>query len=426
MGFLDWILGRQATHGVTKGASLESVLGTNLLADLQGFQRFDEAAWAAEFDTNGRLSTPIHNLATDVAKVRWRVKRATKGYKDEEDREVEASHPLRRVIDCPHPVHVQFHFFYILASFFLLVGKCPVEIITDNKGDLKLVITPPHWITEYPRKDSPSYKVQWWSTIKQVPIDSMILFYAPSLVDPFFKGVGLAKGIDSDVNQDKALGRFNDFYFRNMAFLGAIINVPGADPDEVYKKWKVEREGVKNAFKTMIVDAEKGVQVHNLAPKFTDLNFIEGQKLKRDLINQRFGQPPERQGILENSNRSTIDAADFHQQANNVLPIATYFCQALNAYLVPRFNKAGSKDFVYIDFDNPVREDAQAKLNRIQELGRLGALTINEIRSAYGHKPLDHGDVLLVPTNNVLMVPADKIKEYAALQWQQQQGGNQK
>ena len=40
-----------------------------------------------------------------------------------------------------------------------------------------------------------------------------------------------------------------------------------------------------------------------------ELDFVESRKFLRDSANQHFHIPPEIMGILENSNRSTIDSA---------------------------------------------------------------------------------------------------------------------
>lgn len=408
MGLLDWIRPQpvaKAPKQVSKAS--KSSAGPSMSDFFSGsFSRFNDAAWAAEYDTNARLSTPIHNLAQDVAKVQWVVKSLKTGEL------VARDHPLVKLLEHPHPRLVQQQFFYCLVVFYLLVGKCPLHFEKKTERNW-LSIIPPHWVHRMPQKDSQVWMVQWWGEqLKEIPIDEVIYIYQPSMSQPYLEGMGLAKGIDSQVNQDKAMNRFNDFYFRNMAFLGAIVNTPGADPNDMMELWKAEKEGVTNAFKTLFLNAE-GLQVENLAPKLTDLNFIEGQKLQRDFINQRFGAPPERQGILENSNRSTIEAADFHQQANNVTPIAIYIKQALNAYLTPQYGLD-----IEIDFIDPVREAEAQRLDKVERLLKAGSITINESRREYKYEPLKGGDVLLVPINNVMMVPIDRIAEFIEMQQQ--------
>ncbi|KKL82562.1 hypothetical protein LCGC14_1983500, partial [marine sediment metagenome] len=117
---------------------------------------------------------------------------------------------------------------------------------------------------------------------------------------------------------------------------------------------------------------------------------------QRDTIIQVYGVPPEILGILESSNRATIEAAEFLFAKFVIMPRLEFLRAVLQQLLVPEFD-----DRLILDFESPVTEDKRHELQVMK--ASTWAYTANELRKRAGEPSLgDEGDVHAVPFNVIL------------------------
>lgn len=379
-----------------------------------------EQAWLEEAGRNSRLQTPVHTIASDVAVVDWRLQHGSRRKWEDLVEFVKggSAEMLADLWEKPHPRLTKFDLMYITQYWVEMVGRGAWRMMDIDKAGRpkELWPVPPHWIHRLPSVEDPTFSITFWGDggPVDVPAEQMIYFVRPSTVDPMLLAQGIAQGVDNEVSLDNAMGRFSDAYFRNFTMLGVILGIPGYDDskEEIDAAFKEKHAGAENAFKTLIADSSSGnVTATNLAPKLSDLNMAEARKLSRDFIREGWQVPPERCGVIENSNRSTIDGADFFQQSKNVLPRLKWWSQQLDMRLTPLFDnrnsKSGEKLRLRLTFENPVNETADHQL-KVTTIGfRAGWLTINEARKRHGEPPVPGGDVFLIPTNNVTAVAID-------------------
>ena len=134
------------------------------------------------------------------------------------------------------------------------------------------------------------------------------------------------------------------------------------------------------------------------------MDFIASRKYLRDEANQHFSIPPELFGILENSNRSTIDAAYYLYTKNVLRKELKFIDDVLNMQLMPEF----SND-TYIQHDNVVPDDEDFLLKKSSEGLKNGALTVNVWLRTNGFEELgEKGDILYVPLNMIPVPLSDK------------------
>lgn len=398
-----------------------------------GGQR-QEGQWLKELTENGRLLAPVHCISSDVTQVEWFLTEKMDGkwtriadaeLEDFEEDSYEAA--LWRVWNCPHPRIPRDYFFYLTQSWIEVVGRGAWRLMDiDEFGRPgQLWPLPPHWIRDLPDEDNEFFKIRWWGvngTI-DVPKDEIIYFSRPDVRDPINKSCGMAQGVDDEVNQDTAMAKYNTFYFENFAMLGVMLGIPGYDmaKEEMDANFKSQRVGPKNAFRAFLFDSKNGAPAAvNLSPKMTDLNFKEGRDQCRNYIRENWQVPPERAGVLDNSNKGTIEGADFFQQRFNVVPRCRIWAQELDLKFTPLFDNRNELLTKFAEFDgkalpsrfklcfvNPVKEADEQKL-RVTTVGiRMGFMTVNEARGRHNMKEIPGGDVLLIPVNNVRVVPAD-------------------
>jgi hypothetical protein len=382
-----------------------------------------EAKWIEEAGRNARLQTPIHVMSSDVAVVDWHVQQKAKGRKWEDVVEFPAGGSAEKLVELmgqPHPRLTQFDMEYLKNYWTESVGRCAFRMMgIDEFGrPSELWPIPPHWIHRLPTPQEPWFVINFWGFTEtiDVPAAEMLYHTRPDPMDPMLKSIGLAQGVDNEVNIDNSMSRFNDFYFKNFAMLGVMLGIPGYDEnkEEIDAAFREKHTGSDNAFRTFIADSSQGnVTASNLAPALRDLNFQEGRKQTRDFIREAWQIPPERCGVIENSNRSTIDGADYFQQSKNVLPRLKRWAQEYDLKLTPLFDNRNKRikeknlGRLRLWFENPVAETAEHLLKVTQAGFRAGWISINEARTRHGMDKVAGGDVFLIPTNNVTAVPVD-------------------
>lgn len=389
-----------------------------------------ESQWLRELGVNGRLHSPVHCIASDVTQVEWILTRKEDGkfnrIADAELENFEDDSPedhLWRLWNCPHPRIPRDYFFYITQAWIETVGRGAWRMMEFDEAGRpgELWPVPPHWIQRLPGENDGYFEIKWWGvrgTI-DVPADEILYFSRPDFRDPVNKSWGIAQGVDDEVNQDSAMSKFNTFYFENFAMLGVMLGIPGYDDakEEMDANFRRNRTGVRNAFRTFLFDSRNGQPAAvNLAPKMSELQFPEGRRQVRDFIRENWQVPPERAGVLDNSNRATIEGADFFQQRFNVLPRARIWAQELELKFTPRFDlrnkklaawaKFGEKGLprLKLCFINPIKEAEEQKL-KVTTIGmRMGFMTVNEARSRHNLPNVDGGDIFYIPRNNVRVV----------------------
>jgi SPP1 gp7 family putative phage head morphogenesis protein len=202
------------------------------------------------------------------------------------------------------------------------------------------------------------------------------------------------------------MAKYQKRYFFNDAIPPMVGMMPGADEPTINRTeemWQQKYGGVHNKHKVAWLNWDAKIQLLKETTK--DMDFIESRKYLRDASNQHFNIPPELFGILENSNRSTIDAAYYLYTKNVLRKELKFIDDTLNRQLVPEFVSG-----TYLEHDNVVPEDEEFKLKKASEGLKNGGISVDEWRRANGWEefPDKKGEVIYVPLN---MIPVSLIGE---------------
>lgn len=371
--------------------------------------------WLDTFGKSPWLHSCVNRIAEDMAALRWRLYRydgTEPGADGEIPKRLIGQHELLKLWKNPNPMMIGWVFRYLLVSFLDLAGEGPV-LIDRPPGSLKpkgLWPIPPHWVTDIPRVEHPYFKV--WLAGKEwdVPPGEIIWLYRPNPLNPYARGLGLARAIDDEVSGYEAMAKYNGAFFKNGAQPAGVLMVPGMSPDDAEDmrvKWNQQHQGFMNAFKMAFFGYEPTVgktEFHDLTKSHRDLEFNEGRGAYRDVIIQGgFGMSPEKLGILDNSNRSTIEAAELQHSTNILLPRAEFLEESFDVYLVPLFGDP----MLCFKPDNPVKESARWLREHAVTLYGKGIATKNEARAANGLPHDPEGDVYAEPLNTAIVVAGD-------------------
>ena len=118
-----------------------------------------------------------------------------------------------------------------------------------------------------------------------------------------------------------------------------------------------------------------------------DMDLVESRKYLRDESLQFFQIPPEIFGIVENSNRATIDSSFFLFQKNVLSYEFSFLERAINRQLVwKEFDKE-----LCFRFDQEIQDDEDRKLAIMNAGMTNGTVLVDEWRAAFKLAPLPDG-----------------------------------
>lgn len=417
----------------------------------------DRGKWLRAHRKNPRLRSPIHCIAQDTSTTRWKIwEYKPDGTRIEVDplrnQGSENAQAFHRLMTRPHPNLSFKRFIYLLSTYYLVCGIAPWQMRVGKRGVRKLQdgVIPeqpdnllPWSPAQIQKTPAQSENGKWeFSNDTRHKSAGVALFdhdndntevdahqvgsiYNPDLERPLEDGVGQAECLDDEVGIDDAISKFTFRSFLNGTFLGNLIGLPNIQgrEKELKAQFKARYTGLDNVGKDYIFE----VGPDSGKPEVIRLGHSPAEMLSQDKTDsirntcaQVFQVPPERMGILDNSNRSTISSSRQIQQAGNVLPLCIEIQDEINYGLAPRFGSNLRFEFVDI-----VTEDEQIRNDRVEKSVRIGVMKVNEARGAQGLAEVDDGDVFYVPVNNVAVRRGDNLLEPAPEQGSPNEEGDE-
>jgi SPP1 gp7 family putative phage head morphogenesis protein len=366
------------------------------------------AQWIDLFMKSPRMA-PIHKISADVA---------TAGY----GLYVNNTKPRRKIEEhvglkllkkpCPIAEITEYTLFYLTELYTLLPSGESFWLLERNGFGVpaEIWIIPPHWVLETPTVSRPFFTIlpqgnTSFRTIYAEPRD-IIWFKDPDPLNPYGRGRGRAEGIGDEMETDEYMAKWAKKFFYNDAVPPVIGMMPGADPnviDRQEEKWNSKYGGMNNAHKTAWINWD--AKFHTLKETTKEMDFIESRRNLRDACNNFWSMSGELFGILENSNRSTIDLA-YELYAKNVFSIRLKAIDdTLNRQFWPQYDEK-----LYIEHDSVVPTDKEFELKKSESGLKNGGITVDEWRHTNGYDSLPDGkgNILYTPLN---MMPTDLNSE---------------
>lgn len=317
----------------------------------------------------------INVMATSVASAEY--------YVSEMGTRIE-NHPIEQLLNRPNEFHNRFTFFWVLTAYLLSLGSVYVLKLPNNS----LIPLSPTKVTQ---QNGGSYRVQFGSTtINDVELNKNLAYISlPDLRQPYTSGTGYGSVLAKENAISKAAASHEAGYLENHARPDMIINyqdLSGEQVQKIEKEWKSKHKGLNNAGKTAFSNA-KGVDVIPFSTSFKELGLIELRKFSRETVQQTFAIPPELLGNVENSNRSTIDAADYLFKKNSVTPLIINILAEFNIHVLPMLT---TKRGIQIEHESVVPEDREFKFSVMKAFPNC--FMINEARALADARPVKNGN----------------------------------
>jgi len=288
-------------------------------------------------------------------------------------------HPLAKLLSKPNPALTGRATRKVTQLHLEMMGEGLWVKERSKSGEVVMLVPlPPAWILETPTADRPFFRLSHNQVQRIIPAADVVYIRDVDPYEPYGRGVGLAMSLADELDTDEYAAKYMKAYFYNSARPEMIVTVEGAEKSELagYKEgWDSNHRGFWGAFRTLFTG--RAMKVERLDTAFRDMQLVQLRDSQRDRIVSVFGVPPEIFGILTNSNRSTIDAADELMSRYVVIPRMDLLCDALNAQLAPEFGPD-----IVVTYVSPARDDRE--FQRAVVATRQSAFTDNEVRTLAG------------------------------------------
>ena len=308
------------------------------------------------------------------------------------------THPLAILLNKGNATFSGFALRALLWKHLLIVGEyfCVIE---RNAFGMPVALwpIPPHWCLYAPTlnegSDDPKafFQLQFRRWLVRVPARDMLHIYEPNPAMPYGRGSGSAMTLGDELETDEYAARFMKSFYYNSARPDILITAQAADmpigapeAERMEQRWMEKIGGANKAWKPLFLSGGP-VTVTPLKYSQSELGYVDLRKFTRDVILQMYGMPPECLGVIENSNRSTIDAAEFFLTKHVVTPKQRFQAEALEHRLAPEFDRRLS-----VGHESIVQVDKETRLAIMKS--QPAAFEIDQIRSA--------ADVELLGPNN--------------------------
>lgn len=327
-------------------------------------------------------------MAKHVARANDRVhrRRLLKELKEKDDLRQIVEHPMLDLLRDANEFQTGFAMRKITQLHFDLVGDAFWLKERDAQGTVVGVWPiPPHWIVNTPTPAFRFFRVNFRAWRGNIPDTEFVWFSDPDPMNPYARGSGMAMALGDEIETDEYASRYLKGFFYNSARPDLLVwpKQGQARPEDVRRiqeDWMQNNQGFFRAFKPYFLTREVGVET--LEQNFRSLQLVQLREFERNVIMQTYGVPPEILGVLTNSNRSTIDAADYFMSRYVVEPRLEFQRQVLQERLAPEFDER-----LIVDYVSPVSEDSEQHLKTMQQTP--WAANVDEHRAVMGLAPLE-------------------------------------
>lgn len=245
---------------------------------------------------------------------------------------------------------------------------------------------PNYWVIDTPSPTHRFYRVSFRAWQGLIPDSEIVWFKDPDPVHPYGRGSGTSQTLADEYESDEyAAKHIKQFFFNRakpdfMVYPKGEMNNMGEDQvKSLERRWLDNQQGFWRAFRPQFMSREVGV--HEFTQNFQHLQMNELRSHSRDTALQTYGINPEILGVIENSNRSTIDGAFYAYQKLTIEPRAEFWRSELQQKVVPDYDPR-----LIIDYDSPVQEDREFTLKAYQ--AKPSTITVDEWRKLQGLSPI--------------------------------------
>ena len=357
----------------------------------------------ALYHTNPRLDG-VRVIANKCASTELFLYKKSDYRKNKNKAEVIETHDIYSLLDNPCPADRELTGWtirYFVFACYTLVGEAYLLKVRDPRGKvIGLQPVAPSWVMQTPSATAKYWEIYPLGTTGGnsifVPVEDVICFKDIDLNDPYGRGRGTSEAIGDEIQSDEYASKYSKNLFFNDATPSAIIYAPNGNKDtadQIKQTWMQKMAGFRHAKEPMVLTGENS-KFEKISQSPTELDFVESRRFLRDSANEHFHIPPEIMGILQNSNRSTIDSAEYLLNKNVLSDYLRMFERVINSQLL--WEDFDKEQTLILHHENNISEDIDQKLQILNDGLSRGVLTVNDWRVGMGFEADEKGgDVYL-------------------------------
>lgn len=370
---------------------------------VKAYARVEQPAGRATFGKKRDLQGTFRDVET-VPAYRWGVERGVRDMslvtgaprlRARRRRELAAAgllrevpdHPLLELLSAPNPEMSGRTALYVTQLWLDLKGEAFWLVSRAKSGTpTGLWPVPPHWVRSTPTSAAPYFTVAVAGVQMRVEPEAVVWFRDPDPENPYGRGTGVAEALGDELETDEFASKYLKNWFFNSAMPSAVVSFEGVSEPalkQMREKWEAEHRGYQNAHRVHFGAGK--MNAVRLDASLRDQQMTELRAFSRDAIAQVFAVPPEMVGIIENSNRSTIDAAGYIYALGVEFPRAEFLRDELQRQLAPMYDAA-----LVLEVEVPIPDDEGRRLDVFRALP--GAFSVNEWRAEAGYEALPQFD----------------------------------
>jgi len=349
---------------------------------------------------NGWVYACTRAIAEELANMQWRLFKVSADGNDEEVFE----HELLDLLDGVNEFQTGYELKYSIGAHLELAGNAyifldgvdseggkPKAIYPLNPSGMRIVVDR----SQFPSRISKYVYTEKGKQYEFQPYQILHLKY-PDPSDPD-EGIGTVQSIASWIDADNYAMEFNRRFFQNGARIGGVLESENARTsaqlDYIKKSFEAIHKGYDSAYKTLVLP--KGTKYTQASESQKDMDFANLMIMMRDRVLAGFRVPRTVLGITDDVNRANAEATNYVFALRTIKPKMELIVSYLNEFLVPRYGED-----LYLDFEDPVPENTQLKIQELQVSASV--LSPNEQRERYfNYEPIQNGDEVMVPFNLV-------------------------
>lgn len=287
----------------------------------------------------------------------------------------------------------------LVGEAFWLIDMVKREIWWLEPQKVSIISDPVKFIT--------GYRYELDKGFREYTADEIVHFRKPNPANHY----GASSALDAcarTYNLDQNASEWNWQFFKQGAAANAILYFKQKFAKGIFKqfvqKFRDAHEGVENANKLAFLEHEVGKVDLDRTQK--DMQFVELQDKTRDkLLGAGFRVSKALLGLDENSNRSTIDGAQYGFSVFVNRPRLNRFFAKLNGDYLNLFGEYfGQK--LELSYEDRTPQDEELILKKRDSDLDHGVISINEAREAKGLKPVEGGEV---PRTSATMIRIDEV-----------------
>lgn len=397
-GFLNGIF--------TKASKTASVIALNNFGNVAWMNRDVETFAKEGFSKNNVVYTCVNIIATAASSVPWYLATESKN---------KAGHPdIEALLKMPNPMQSWSKLIYELVAYKLITGNSYLEAVAlDSRNVIKELYAPkPQFMKIVPGESFPKQYQYQIGGAKPVtwdvdPITGQSDILHLKKFNPIDHWYGMApiEAAAYNIDQHNASSRHNMGLLQNGASpSGALVNESDNLTDEQFielkKDFKEQHQGPKNAGRPLFLT---GVYKWlNMGMNLKDIDWANGRDLNARDIGLVFNVPSQLLGIQGSQTYANYEQAMLHVWEFAVIPELVELREALNNFLLPRFDNVGDIQLAFdLDQVTALIQLREKLWGRIGKAKSDGLITVNEARAELGYQPVNNGNDLYVPAGQL-------------------------